>query len=60
MSQHEGTVIAETEAALLVEIDGEEIWLPKSHCQFDPEEPGVGEDVTVTMPRWLAKAKGLE
>src|SRR5690242_17143524 len=32
------------------------IWLPKSQIEF---EHGAGGAVTVTMPRWLAREKGL-
>jgi hypothetical protein len=34
-------------------------WIPKSQC-FDPDNKmWVGNIVTVTMPNWLAKKKGL-
>jgi hypothetical protein len=29
------------------------VWLPKSQCEWDPD------DKTMTMPEWLAKEKGL-
>ncbi len=29
------------------------VWLPKSQCEWDDE------DITMTMPRWLAEKKGL-
>lgn len=36
--------------------DGETIWLPKSKIEFEP----ISErEVRVTLPRWLAKEKGL-
>lgn len=45
-------LVHETDAAWLLLIHGEEIWLPKSQCQY-------GDDGIVTVPEWLAKAKGL-
>ena len=46
-------IVGETDLAFLVEIDGEEYWLPKSQCEID--EGGK----TVSMPEWLAEEKGL-
>jgi hypothetical protein len=49
-------VLRETEKALLVRIDGDEVWLPKSQL-IDYEDE---TDVTyIVMPRWLADAKEL-
>lgn len=42
----------ETEKAILVNDGTEDIWLPKSQCEMNP-------DGTVTMPEWLAHEKGL-
>jgi hypothetical protein len=47
----EATEIRETDAAWLLEIDGEEIWLPKSQVEWDGEY--------VTLPEWLAEERGL-
>lgn len=57
--QFEGVVMAHTPSAVLVDIDGLEVWLPRSQCQFDPEEIEKDDDVIVEVPDWLAKAKGL-
>ena len=43
----------ETEAAFLVVIDDEKIWLPKSQVRMYPK----GKKVFV--PEWLAQSKGL-
>lgn len=42
----------ETDRAYLVKIDGDEYWLPKSHADLD--------DLTLTLPHWLAKEKGFD
>lgn len=52
--------MAETASAILVSETGERenaVWLPKS--QVEVENDGHANFVTVTMPEWLAKAKGL-
>mgnify|MGYP001256831941 CR=1 FL=1 len=47
-----------TNKALFVEIDGIDVWLPKLQITFEnmEEASDIGE---VSMPRWLAEAKGL-
>jgi hypothetical protein len=53
-------VVAESENALLLEIDGDQHWIPKSQIS----EPGTyakgDKDVTVSVTEWIAKQKGLE
>jgi hypothetical protein len=44
--------LAETERAWLLSIGDEEIWLPKSQCEFE------GED-QVLVPLWLARKRSL-
>lgn len=49
--------VRETEKALLVEIDGEQHWLPKSQLlDIDSDD---NESGTVTVRHWLAVEKGL-
>jgi hypothetical protein len=48
-----GGIIAETEKAWLLNVEGEESWFPKSKCTID-EKRGV-----ITVPHWLADQKGL-
>lgn len=51
---------AETDKAILVSETGEKddaVWLPKS--QVEIENDGHKNFITVTMPEWLAKDKGL-
>ncbi len=57
----EAICIKNTGQALLVEIDGEEVWLPQTliHIDsevFDAEDNSAG---TLVIPEWLAKEKGL-
>ena len=50
---------AATDAALLCEIDGSEIWLPKSQIE-DGDEIEVGEeDIEINVAGWLAEQEGL-
>ncbi len=48
----------ETDSAILVEFDGDEVWIPLSQIEWgmDAEK---GDTITVSMPEWLAEAKGL-
>jgi hypothetical protein len=41
----------ETDRAYLVDNDGEDVWVPKSQCEYDNGE--------LQIPEWLAKDKGL-
>ena len=48
-----GEIQGETEKAYRF-FDGKAtVWLPKSQCEWDPDEK------TMTMPAWLAKEKEL-
>lgn len=52
--------MAETDKAILVSETGEKddaVWLPKS--QIEIENDGHKNFITVTLPEWLAKDKGL-
>jgi hypothetical protein len=48
----------ETDSAILVECDGEEVWLPLSQIEWDGDAER-GDTITVSMPEWLAEDKGL-
>ena len=46
-------IVAETDMAWLVRIDGEEYWLPQSQCE-------INEDYQqIRIPNWLAKEKEI-
>lgn len=47
---------AETEKAILVTIENEEYWIPKSQCGEYPEEGWFG---TIEITDWIARQKGL-
>ena len=47
----EGELLHETDKAMLVSIDGEKTWLPKSMVEY--------EDGEVILPEWLAIERGL-
>ena len=49
-------VVAETDLAILVKMDGNDIWLPKS--QLD-DWPDVGDSGTIIIKTWLAEEKEL-
>lgn len=49
---------AETEKAILIEnIKKENVWIPKSQCEFEVSNDGKSFDIE--MPEWLAMDKGL-
>ena len=52
------TIKRETDAAILVECDGNEVWLPKSQIDYD-EDCTEGDEIEIEVPQWLADSKGL-
>jgi hypothetical protein len=53
------TVKRATDKALLCEIHGEEIWIPKSQIHDDSEVYEADTEGDLIIPRWLAEKKGL-
>jgi len=53
------TVNKETDKALLCEIEGEEMWIPKSQIQDDSEVFAEGDEGDLIISEWIAKEKGL-
>lgn len=51
--------LKETERALLVEVEGEEVWLPKSQIDDDSEVYKEDTEGTLVIPLWLAEKHGL-
>jgi hypothetical protein len=51
-----GTIQNETPRAILVEVDGKEVWLPKSRVEVDRMADGTAE---IRVPEWLAMKEGL-
>jgi len=53
-------VIRSTDKALLVKIDGDEYWLPKSQVlNADEVDPGVFGTQELEISRWWLKEQGL-
>lgn len=52
-----GIFLQETEDAILLEVDGDDIWLPKSQIEYDGER---GDYMEVEVPDWLCEQKGLD
>jgi hypothetical protein len=48
-----------TEKALLIEYDGEEVWLPLSQVSEGEKYEEGDEEVTVSITEWIAKQKNL-
>ncbi len=61
--------LKETEKAVLIEVDGDEAWIPKSQVDdayaegsslvFSWDELERGDAITIVIPEWLAEDKGL-
>ena len=57
--------VHQTDSAVLLEIEGEETWVPKSaledggKCVKDFDRENKGDDVEVSIARWLCKDRGL-
>lgn len=52
--------ISSTERAILVEVDGDRDWVPKSQISdssVDLDDLERGDMVTITIPEWLAEEK---
>jgi hypothetical protein len=47
-------LLQETDKAWLLDIEGEEIWFPKSQCNLT-----YGDSTYILVPDWLAGKKGL-
>lgn len=52
-------VLHETEAAILVALDGEEIWIPKSVIHDDSEVWEEGDTGVFVVKEWFANKEGL-
>ncbi len=52
-----GDIVQETEDAILLVCDGDDVWLPKSQIEYVGERGDM--NVEVTLPDWLADDNGL-
>lgn len=53
------SVMAETEKAILVEYEGDEIWIPKSLVGPNSEVEEPGDEGMIEIPEWFADEKGM-
>lgn len=51
--------VRETADALLVNIEGTEVWIPKSHVDDDSEVYAKGHEGRLVISEWIAMEKGL-
>ncbi len=54
-----GVLIERRPTAVWIDTGDRKPWLPLSQVELDPEDASEGHSVTVAMPEWLAKKKGL-
>jgi len=52
-------VVRTTDMAILVKIDDEEIWLPKSQIKVKETSISSGDASKISVVEWLAMDKGL-
>lgn len=53
------SVQKETDNAILVEIDGNDVWIPKSQINADSQVNGEGDVGTLVISEWIATKKNL-
>jgi len=53
-------VVAETEKALLLKVDGEDSWVPRSVIGRDSDELEKGDSGMVFVPQWFIESNGLD
>lgn len=60
---YHGILIRQTDAAMLIEVDGEEHWIPRSlvdHCSKGKPEADGSCEISFSLPAWKAKQLGWE
>ncbi len=60
--EFEGTVLKITDAAVLFDIEEEQIWFPKAHITVEEQSDynfEDGEEIIFEVPEWMAKDRGL-
>lgn len=53
------TCIAESDKAILVDIEGEEFWIPKSEVDDDSEVWSDGDEGDLIISTFIARKRGL-
>lgn len=51
--------IRSTDKAILVEVEGEEVWIPLSQVDDDSEVYEEGDEGTLVITQWIADKLGL-
>jgi hypothetical protein len=51
--------LKESTDAILVAIEGDEYWIPKSQILEESEVQGEGDDGELIITQWIAEQKGL-
>ncbi len=51
--------IRESANAILVRIDGDEMWIPQSQVHADSEVWRKGDEGKLVITKWIAEQKGL-
>lgn len=63
MEEYDGVFINQTINAVLFLPagcdEGDEVWLPKSQIDFMEDDYERGDDITISVPNWLAREKEL-
>ena len=49
----------DTPIAILVRVEGQEVWIPKSQIHADSEVFAAGTDGKLIISQWIAEKKGL-
>jgi hypothetical protein len=55
----EGVFLHEGNMAVLIEVDNEEVWIPKSCCDDAWDGLDRGDPITLEVATWFAEKKGL-
>lgn len=50
-----GRLLREGGMAILCEIDGQQVWVPRSQLLVGTTVHGAGDDGEIVIPRWLAR-----
>ena len=52
--------IKETDKAILVDVEGEEVWIPKSQVHDDSEVWKADQEGELVVSSWFARKRGWE
>ncbi len=52
-------VLAESDKAVLCDVEGEEVWIPKSQIHDDSEVYAADTSGRLVVTEWIARQKGI-